>query len=136
MNRQVSEESPALFQEIEDENLSGPEEGGKDTEWPSVTLKIQVTTCLIIFLLLSDQKLPHCRGIFSVLMAVSSAKLFLCSQFKPVVLLCSLLCLYFSLDFLGLCCFEYLLSVLSTWLKGRVVFWKFDILIFFLLRVQ
>lgn len=35
MNKQVSEESPALFQEIEDENLSGPEEGGKDTEWPS-----------------------------------------------------------------------------------------------------
>lgn len=32
MDRQASEESPALLQEIEDENLSGPEGGGKDAD--------------------------------------------------------------------------------------------------------
>lgn len=41
MDRQVSEESLALLQEIEDENLSGPEGGGKDAdaEWPLGTFK-------------------------------------------------------------------------------------------------
>lgn len=63
-------------------------------------------------------------------MAVSSEKLFLCSQFKPVLPpLLPALSVSLSLDFLGLCCFEYSLSVFSIWLKERVVFWKFDILI-------